>query len=351
MAAFASASPLTSRRVPGWIYKPSWDLTLIIGSAILVPLPFAIAWAAQASGWMKQQQAIDLVNIIVATLIGGPHLFSTVTYTFLDGRFRARYPWYTAASLLLPAIVIYLGITHYEALITFFFTWASLHVLHQVIYLTDCYRKRSGQVEPVWSRVVDYGLILTALYPIGIYKMSLRQFFVGGVVLPYPDFLRVLPLAEIAGAVFGAFLVAWIAKTTVEFREGTASTPKTLLIGVTTVVSFLLPMGSNLDVLFQGYNTWHSFQYLFLLWLINRLREQRGEIDNGFVRNLVRRRGMWAYYACFLAATGFMVVVTLAVRATTPLSADRSYFVVVLSVLLMHYYFDHFLFAHPDMID
>jgi len=351
MAAFASASPLISRRVPGWIYKPSWDLTLIIGSAILVPLPFLIAWAAQASGWMKQQQAIDLVNIIVATLIGGPHLFSTVTYTFLDGRFRARYPWYTAASLLLPVIVIYLGVTHYEALITFFFTWASLHVLHQVIYLTDCYRKRSGMPEPAWSRLVDYGLILTALYPIGIYKMSLRQFFVGGVLLPYPDFLRALPLAQIAGAVFTAFLVAWIAKTTVEFREGRASTPKTLLIGVTTVVSFLLPMGSNLDVLFQGYNTWHSFQYLFLLWLINRLREQRGEIDDGFVRKLVRQRGMWAYYACFLVATGFMVVVTMAVRATTPLSADQSYFVVVLSVLLMHYYFDHFLFSHPKMIE
>jgi hypothetical protein len=35
----------------------------------------------------------------------------------------------------------------------------------------------------------------------------------------------------------------------------------------------------------------------------------------------------------------------------TPLSADKSYFVVVLSVLLMHYYFDHFLFSHPRMIE
>jgi len=110
-------------------------------------------------------------------------------------------------------------------------------------------------------------------------------------------------------------------------------------------------MGSNLDVLFQGYNTWHSFQYLFLLWLINRLRDQRGEIENGFVRRLVRRDSMGAYYLCFLAATGFMVILTLIVRSATNLSPDRSYFVVVLSVLLMHYYFDHFLFAHPQMIE
>jgi hypothetical protein len=351
MAAWAGSPQLISGRETGWIYKPSWDLPLIIFSAVLVPFPFLIAWLAQVSGWMKPQQAIDLVNILVATLVGGPHLFSTITYTFLDPRFRARYRWYTNLAFLLPILVVCLGIYNYEFLITFFFSWASLHVLHQVIYLTDCYRSRSATRDPQWSRVVDYGLILTALYPLGIYKLSLRQFYVGGVVLPYPDWLRAIPLAEIAGVVFTIFLTLWIGKTAIEFREGRASVPKTLLIGVSTVVSFLLPMGSNLDVLFQGYNTWHSFQYLFLLWLINRLRDQRGELADGFVRRLVRRDSMTAYYLCFLVATGFMVILTLAVRAVTNLSADRSYFVVVLSVLLMHYYFDHFLFSHPRMIE
>ncbi len=350
MAAYAGASPLLTQRQPGWLYKPSWDLPLLIFSAVLVPLPFLVAWAAQVSGWMRPQQAIDLINIAVAGLIGGPHLFSTVTFTFLDGNFRARHRRYVYVAFLLPLIVIYLGVYHYTALITFFFTWASLHVLHQVIYLTDCYRTRGTSVEAWWARYVDYGLILTGLYPLGLYKLSLRQFYVGGVVLPYPDAVRALHLPIVAGVVFGVFLVAWVVKTTAEFREGRANVPKTLLIGITTVVSFLLPMGSNLDVLFQGYNTWHSFQYLFLLWLINRLREQRGEIDNPFVRRLVRRDSMGAYYLCFLAATGVMVLLTMAVRATTPLTADQSYFVVVLSVLLMHYYFDHFLFSHPQMI-
>ena len=350
MAALAGAPLLVPRREPGWLYKPSWDLPVLIFSAVLVPLPFLVAWGAQLSGWMKQQQAIDLINIAVAGLVGGPHLFSTITYTFLDGNFRTRHPRYAALAFALPAVVIYLGVYHYTALITFFFTWASLHVLHQIIYLTDCYRTRSPVAEAPWSRYVDYGLILTGLYPIGLYKLSLRQFYVGGVVLPYPDAVRALHLPILAGVVFGVLLLAWIVKTAQEFRDGRGSLPKTLLIGITTVVSFLLPMGSNLDVLFQGYNTWHSFQYLFLLWLINRLRDQRGEISNGFVRKLVRRDSMVAYYACFLAATGVMVLLTLAVRALTPLAADQSYFVVVLSVLLMHYYFDHFLFSHPQMV-
>ena len=133
---------------------------------------------------------------------------------------------------------------------------------------------------------------MTGLYPIGMYKLSLKMFHVGGVVLPYPDFLLPFHLPVLAGIFFGIFLVAWIVKTVAEFREGRGNVPKTLLLSITTVVSFCLPMGSNLDVLFQGYNTWHSFQYLFLLWLINRLRDQRGEIDNPFVQRMVRQRSM-----------------------------------------------------------
>ena len=350
MAAMAEVTNL-SRREPGWIYKPSWDLPVLIGSAVLVPLPFLVAWIAQVSGWMKPQAAIDLINIAVALLVGGPHLFSTITYTFLDHGFRSRHPAYAAMAFLLPAAVIALGVYQYTLLITFFFTWASLHVLHQIIYLTDCYRARGTVRDPAWSKYVDYGLILTGMYPIGIYKLSLKQFHVGGVVLPFPDWAQGLHLPEIAGAVFAAFLVAWLAKTTVEFRRGEASIPKTLLIGITTVVSFALPLGSNLDVLFQGYNTWHSFQYLFLLWFINRLRDQRGDLEDGFVRRMVRRKGIGIYYLCFLFATGVLVVLTMIVRAVTPLSADQSYFVVVLSVLLMHYYFDHFLFTQPGLVE
>jgi hypothetical protein len=351
MTALGGAPALVLRREPGWIYKASWDLPVLILSAALVPLPFLVAWTAQVSGWMSPKQAIDLINIAVATLIGGPHLFSTVTYTFLDRRFRSQHGRYAYLSLALPAGVIYFGVYHYTLLITFFFTWASLHVLHQVIYLADCYRLRSGFRESAWSRAVDYGVILTGLYPIGIYKIALGQFRVGGVLLKYPDFLRPLRLDIVAGALFGLLLAAWIAKTVAEFRAGRGNTGKTLLIGITSVVSFCLPLGSNLDVLFQGYNTWHSFQYLFLLWLINRLRDRRGELEDGFVRRMVRREGMGAYYVSFLGATGVLVLVTMAVRAATPLSADQSYFVVVLSVLLMHYYFDHFLFAHPRMIE
>ena len=350
MASAAAGTPLVFQRERGWIWSRQWDLTLLIGSAVLVPLPFLFASIAQATGWMTPQRAIDTINMVVAALIGGPHLFSTVTFTFLNGSFLRRRPLYAACSFMLPMIVIYLGLYHYAFLINFFFAWASLHVLHQIIYLSDCYREQMDTSDPVWSRAIDYGLILTGLYPIGLYKMARGQFRVGGVVLPYPDALRPLHLPQLMGAVFAIFLLAWIWKTTWEAREDRMSTPKTLLLGVTSVVSFFLPMGSNLDVLFQGFNTWHSFQYLFLLWVINRLRYQRGEVDNPLVLYLVRKQSMLPYYLSFLAATGVLVMLTLIVRALTPLSPDQSYFIVVLSILLMHYYFDHFLFTRTEWL-
>jgi len=163
METAAATSSFLFAREPGWICSRRWDLPLLIGSAVLVPLPLLFASMAQASGWMTQQQAVDAINMAVAALIGGPHLFSTVTFTFLNRSFLRRRPLYTAGSLVLPFLVIYLGVFHYTALINVFFAWASLHVLHQIIYLCDCYRAQSRIPDPPWSRAVDYGVILTGL--------------------------------------------------------------------------------------------------------------------------------------------------------------------------------------------
>ena len=117
MAAIAGAPLALTGREPGWIYKRSWDLTLIIFSAVLVPLPFLMAWAAQRTGLLSMEKTVDWINITVALLIGGPHLFSTVTYTFMDGRFRARHKSYLAMAFIIPVVVIYLGVNYYTVLI------------------------------------------------------------------------------------------------------------------------------------------------------------------------------------------------------------------------------------------
>ena len=78
----------------------------------------------------------------------------------------------------------------------------------------------------------------------------------------------------LAGATFAISLVVWIAKSIVEYRQGTLHKPKTLFIGVTVAASFMVPALGNLDTAFQGMNVWHSFQYLALTWMLIHVRQQ-----------------------------------------------------------------------------
>jgi hypothetical protein len=346
----AAGAALGLAREAGWIYRKGWDLPFLILSAAIVPAPLLFAHAAQRWGGLSEAEAVEWVNILVAGLIGGPHLFSTFTLTLLNPAFLRDHRRFAAGAIAIPGVVIYLGLAHYEILIWFFFAWASVHIQHQIVYFADCYRLRSGARDPLWSRLVDTGVIATGLYPIGLHKLSTGQFRVGEVLLPYPDWLRPLHLPEAVGALFAILVAAWAVKSFREAATGRLCAPKTLLIGVTALISFLLPMGRNLDVLFQGFNAWHSVQYFFLFWLINRLRYERGEVENGFVRRLVSSGRMGPYYLALLAGSLAVMGVTFALPWITPLTGTQSYFVVILSVLLVHYYYDHFLFTRTEYV-
>jgi hypothetical protein len=42
----------------------------------------------------------------------------------------------------------------------------------------------------------------------------------------------------------------------------------------TVAMAFIVPVFDNLDVSFQGFNTWHSLQYLALTWFIMGARRR-----------------------------------------------------------------------------
>src|SRR3954453_14508616 len=112
-----------------WLRSRNWDLTFLIGSALLVPIPLIMYHGLGIS-----QTA---VNLVVAGLIGGPHLYSTFTYTFMEPSYRRRHRRFLAASLALPVFVTVLSFVNLQVLLTVFFLWASIHVLHQITYIND----------------------------------------------------------------------------------------------------------------------------------------------------------------------------------------------------------------------
>ena len=150
-----------------WINTRAWDLTWLLGSAIVVPVVLAFLWAGASSA---------AVNLGVTVLVGGPHLFATYTATFLDPRFRRSHTWaLVAMSLLVPALVAYWTVVDFQIVLSVFIFTASVHVLHQNAYLTDIYRLKNGRPEPMWSRVVDYDLDLSHCRA----QAGPRQFYAG----------------------------------------------------------------------------------------------------------------------------------------------------------------------------
>ncbi len=323
-----------------WLKNATFDVGMLVASVVIVPAVLLAVWLGVSSA---------TINLGVTAIVGGPHVFGTFTATFADRNFRRRHPWLIASSVLIPVGVAWLAIHHFQALMSAFIVAASLHVLHQCAYLTDCYRTKAGFKERPWARLVDYGVLFTSIYPIALYKIVHGTFYLGDVAIVIPSIFMSMQTVYLEWIAFAVFLVLWVYKTMLEQREGTLNGPKTLLIGVTVFFAFLVPGTAGqtrLELAFQSMNAWHSFQYLGLVWLINTMRLERGQLTNKLVARLSGSKGAKWFYAWNVGITLMLLVVVKAVVTWDPLGlvADQYYYMLILSPLLIHYYFDTFVF-------
>ena len=224
------------------------------------------------------------------------------------------------------------------------------------------YNEKKATSLTLISRISDYAVILTALYPLAAWKIVQGTFMIGpnnlgeliGQFVPVGYWMVIL-----VGGAFAVSLVVWIAKSVVEWRQGVLHGPKTLFIALTVTASFFVPALGNLDTAFQGMNVWHSFQYLALTWLLLNLSQQRGQLRNSpFVENLAKTGASRRYYgwaigmtlATVLIAGVLFSVFRFVLNDPFDLAFDRAYYIAVLSFLWVHYYFDHYLFTKPQAI-
>ncbi|MGI8556831.1 MAG: hypothetical protein ACR2ND_00735 [Solirubrobacteraceae bacterium] len=344
MEAAALSLPIGHARVAGesiWLRSRRWDLSFLILSAALVPIPLLMYHALGVG-----QTAIGL---IVAGVIGGPHLYSTFTYTFLEPNFRARHRRFLLGSLALPVIVCALAFADLQVLLTIFYTWASIHVLHQISYINDSYAAKRPSPRPLREKVIDYGVVFTCLYPLATPQILHHRFQLGGQEIYVPRWADhgLVADAQIAAvcAAFGVFFVLWVARNIRDARAGELNVPSALLIGMTILVGFTLPLAPNIDVAFQGFNCWHSLQYLALIWFLNSMRKERGEIDNHFIAEINGADKPLQFYGVNVALTLFAGSLVLLIHYAGGVALQQAYYMVILSTLLQHYYLDHMQFT------
>lgn len=392
-------------RLP-WLRSAGWDLGFLTLSVGLVAIPYAVylfyvvfgGGSAHDAG-IKGTAAYNarvMVNYLVALLIGGPHMYATFTRTIMDRDFLRKKFAFVASSVLVPITVVTMILYSYESyvwLLTIFFSMASIHALHQLVWVSEAYNKRSGFQLSGFSRAVDYGVVFSSLYPIAVWKMADRNFNIGPMSLKFNDLLGgQYWLAYLAFIAFFGMLMLFIGKSMVEFRQGRFNLPKTLLISFTVTVMFWTPTMPNMDTAFQGINVWHSFQYLALTWYANRLREERTGKRIGFLhlwedlskrarrvsgsggnptrrlraivagtlgtlRKVDRDTGWSTFYMLCLSMLPISGILILSagrfwphVHGDMPGSDEAYTYMGILSVLLVHYVHDTLLFTDHDAI-
>jgi hypothetical protein len=371
-----------------WLLSARWDLSFLILSVLVAAIPYSIyvLFGGQAleTASVKGTTAYNarlLVNNLVAVFIGGPHMYATFTRTILDRNFLRKRFWFIASSVLVPITVITMAVLSYETyvwLLSIFFALASLHALQQIIWLTEAYNLKARLALSLKSRLIDYGVVLTSLYPIAVYKMTRGEFKIGPVELKYNAIIAGWTwLAALAALVFAVMLVLFVAKTYLEYRSGYVNVPKTLLISLTVLLMFWTPIFPNMDTAFQGVNTWHSFQYLALTWYANRLREQKTGQRVGFLhwlngsgeggglasriasglRKVDHNTGWTTFYMLCLAMLPISGVLLTSGSIIWPNlhpgkpGADEVYsYMGILSILIVHYVHDALLFTDSKAI-
>jgi hypothetical protein len=311
----------------------------------------------------------NAINGFVAIAIGGPHMMSTFLRTGFDRNFKKSYPMLIRSSVIIPIIVVSLAFLNLNLLLTIFFFWASMHVLHQVTYITELYNhkehtfvRKGSAVTPI-ARIIDYGVILTCLFPFAALKISQGSFDVGtnDLTSVIPEFFQAAWLFYAMTGVFLLALGAYIVKSIHEYRGGYLNWPKTIFIMLTVAIAFTIPSLPNLDTAFQGLNTWHSFQYLAITFYIISIRHMRGDLQNS--APMVDRFSKHGSKGLFILSTMMLVgsaVVFLGVYAIAPIIRpgidgnqhfDIAYYTAILSFLWIHYYHDHFLFTNFEALD
>jgi hypothetical protein len=353
-----------------WIYNRRWDLAFISLSVILVPIPYLI-WIFMSEVLRVESDAgRQAVNLLIAVMIGGPHMYATFTRTALDSDFRLKYGGFVRSSVIIPLIVVTLALANLTLLLTIFFFWASIHVLHQIIYVVESYNEKARRAPGItslapWSKAIDFAVVLTSLYPIAAYRIAISQdFSIGPTRLndTIPSLFEQPWIVYAAAAAFGLSLSAFIAKSIYEYRRGIAHLPKIVFISFTVAASFIVPSLGNLDTAFQGMNVWHSFQYLALTWYINRLRLMRGDLDREPMLQRISADGKARlFYGFNLALTfgaGLIIAAVFTILhfvvggrwAQASYALETSYYIGVLSFLWIHYYHDHFLFTKTESV-
>ncbi len=275
--AIAALPSTPSRAAPAWVIGRGADLAWLIGGAVL-------SYALLAAHLVFAVPAVALYVVWVLA-IDGPHVFATLSRTYLDAEERAARArllrWSLGFYALGPAAVgaaVLLGTrVPFDVFLVFCGLWAYWHVVRQHYGVLVLYKRKAG--EPAGDRFDERVLHVGLVAPFVSFTLTHpRTVAMMGFDAP-PAWARAGSLA--AWAVLAVAAVAFVAHEAAEARDGRpVNVPKVLFLAAAISVSVLLfapPVVARVqyEAVSPIVTSFHNVQYLAIVWFFHRNRRAR----------------------------------------------------------------------------
>ena len=324
-------SATTWESSPGWLRNPSFDLTLIVGAALL----------ALAAGGVSILQPVLFPVILLADLwlLGYHHVIATFTRLAFDGKSVRQHRFLV---LVLPVLVLaaVLGLAYLLgawALTTTYFYWQWFHYTRQSYGIERVYRRKVGGAVAGSQRLTTAMLYAVPLWGILHRSHQAPERFLGLDVkfFPAPQWL-----VTAAGVAALALVAAWLWQVVPAALRGRRLSPHTLYLVSHTVVFLvgyvLIP---QVNYGWLVINIWHNAQYILFVWMFNSNRYKSGVEGEHWLISSLSQREKWPFY--FLTCLGISTVIYFGLQRTVGLLQDGSTLPLMLiayQVINFHHY-------------
>ena len=339
LSATAPPATVTATR-SGWIVSPAFDLALFLLSSLVTLIP----WLAVDR--FRVHPFYVLAGVAIAS--NGPHLISTWTRVYFDGRERFARPlhYWLVPALISLAVLGFILVDGRDTvwLRTILFYWASWHFAAQCWGLLRIYQRKHGVHEqPV--ALLEKALLFTGAGWCVLHRIFTGPWNLFGVPIwhPSPPAWVVNGVGAAAATLALSYLFGRLADW---IRHGVVPDLRRLLMIASTVGAFAVPFLLIKDgtAAFAAAAAWHGFQYLGIVYFYNRNRYRGGLDRSATVVSWLSQPRRGALYFAFLLAVAGVVYGGLAglARLTRGTSWDEGTWGLFIwtSLTFSHYYLD-----------
>jgi hypothetical protein len=300
--------PTAAQVRAGWLVDRRHDLLSTVGGLGASLLLLGLHAGAGVSG-------LVLWWVWILTL-DGPHIFATLSRTYLDRRERqarrrllwGSLGWFAAGPLFFGLSVLLGRRLPFDLFLALTSLWAYWHVVRQHYGVMTLYQRKNGDTHPLDRRVDSVTLYVGLLAPFTAFALT------------HPVARRSLGLGQEPGAEALIAQACWAAALAVmtifaarqlqRWRAGLGvNTPKVLLLAAALGLSALLfhpTVASRLEFLMFAavVTAMHNIQYHGIVWFYHRNRYHGSGVDHaafGLAPRISQR--FLIYAACGVAFT------------------------------------------------